>query len=66
MSVVLLKYFTLQQVEVKQLEVDIGQLRGACDQMSKKVTHLTQGKGNGELQWNGRKKSFIVKILSDQ
>lgn len=32
------------QVEVKQLEVDIGQLRGACDQMSKKVTHLTQGK----------------------
>jgi len=32
------------QIEVKQLETDIGQLRGACDDMSKRVTHLTAGK----------------------
>lgn len=32
------------QVEVKKLETDIGQLRGACDDMSKRVTHLTAGK----------------------
>ena len=37
--------FFFQQIEVKQLETDIGQLRGACDDMSKRVTHLTAGKG---------------------
>jgi len=31
-------------VEVKQLEHDIHSLRGLCDDMSKKVTHLTGGK----------------------
>jgi len=31
-------------VEVKQLETDIDNLRGACNQMSEKVTHLTAGK----------------------
>lgn len=31
-------------VEVKQLEHDIESLRGACDNMSKKVTNLTGGK----------------------
>ena len=35
----------LLQVEVKQLETDIDNLRGACNQMSEKVTHLTAGKG---------------------
>ena len=39
---------------MKQLETDIGQLRGACDDMSKRVTHLTAGKGNIELRlWEG-------------
>ena len=47
--------FIFQQVEVKQLENDIGQLRGACDDMSKRVTHLTAGKGNIELRlWEGK------------
>ena len=40
---------------MKQLETDIGQLRGACDDMSKRVTHLTAGKGNIELRlWEGK------------
>ena len=30
---------------MKQLEAAIDDLRGDCDQMSKKVTHLTAGKG---------------------
>jgi len=34
----------LVHVEVKQLEAAIDDLRGDCDQMSKKVTHLTAGK----------------------
>ena len=32
-------------MEVKQLETAIDNLRGDCDEMSKKVTHLTAGKG---------------------
>merc|ERR1711983_101401 len=34
----------LVHVEVKQLETAIDNLRGDCDEMSKKVTHLTAGK----------------------
>ena len=37
----------LQFVEVKKLEHDIGDLRGSVDNMVKKVTDLTGGKGEG-------------------
>ena len=39
-----------QHVELRRLETDITGLRGACDDMSKRVTHLTAGKGNFELR----------------
>lgn len=53
--------FIFQQVEVKQLENDIGQLRGACDDMSKRVTHLTAGKGNFEFR-----SVFIEKLVINE
>ena len=40
-----LTYFLPQPGDVKILEGDISNLRGACDDMSKKVTNLTAGKG---------------------
>ena len=34
---------------MKQLENDIGQLRGACDDMSKRVSSMTAGKGEDNI-----------------
>ena len=53
----------LLQVEVKQLETDIDNLRGACNQMSEKVTHLTAGKGEWQkiiCSWHKPKWKVVV------
>ena len=41
--------FVQQAGEVRRLNSAIGDLRGACDSMVKKVTTLTGGKGEFEL-----------------
>ena len=38
-----------QHVELRRLETDITGLRGACDDMSKRVSSMTAGKGEDNI-----------------
>ena len=53
----------LQFVEVKKLEHDIGDLRGSVDNMVKKVTDLTGGKGKGTTRGRLERFSKVPKCL---